>query len=289
MQFLIAGLNLPTSELARAAASVRLHALIQGFNLCLLPLGMLGLTDALAAAGVLAPALRDGMLVMAVLPTTVNMCVALSRSSGGDEALAIFNAVLGNLLGVALTPWLLLRLVGAAGTVSALGTLRTLAAKVLLPLALGQAARRPLNRSGALAARKRALSRASETCLLAIVYVTFCDTFARGFALPAASLAALLGLVGATHLGALGAAWQLGGLARLPAAQRITLTLTGTQKTLALGLPLLQIIYASRPDLGVLCTPLLLQHPLQLLVGSLLSPRLQAYAAAEAEGGAKAA
>lgn len=87
--FLLSGLNLPTSELARAAVSVRLHALIQGFNLLFIPLCTLLSCDALAAAGWLQPALRDGMVVMSLLPTTINMCVALCRSSGGDEALAI--------------------------------------------------------------------------------------------------------------------------------------------------------------------------------------------------------
>ena len=118
MQFLLAGLNLPTSELARAAANVRLHALIQSFNLLVIPLGMLLTCSALSAAGWLAPALRDGMLVMSVLPTTVNMCVALTRSSEGNEALAIFYAVLGNLLGVLFTPGLLLLLVGRTGAIS---------------------------------------------------------------------------------------------------------------------------------------------------------------------------
>ena len=65
------------------------------------------------------------------------------------------------------------------------------------------------------------------------------------------------------------------------AKQRITLTLTATQKTLALGLPLLRVVFAGRPDLGVLCTPLLIQHPLQLFVGSVLSPKLKAVAEAE--------
>ena len=101
--FLLSGLNLPTSELARAAVSVRLHALIQGFNLLLIPLTTVLSCNALLAAGLLQPALRDGMVVMGLLPTTINMCVALSRSSGGDEAVAIFNAVLpAAVLGVAL-------------------------------------------------------------------------------------------------------------------------------------------------------------------------------------------
>ena len=100
---MLAGLNLPTSELRRAAMSVREHALIQSINLALIPLAMLPLCNALMAGGLLSRSLCDGMLVMSALPTTVNMCVALSRSSGGDEAVAIFNAVLpAAVLGVAL-------------------------------------------------------------------------------------------------------------------------------------------------------------------------------------------
>ena len=166
-----------------------------------------------------------------------------------------------------------------AGSVSALDTLRKLATRVLLPLLAGQLLRSPLK--SFIAGKKKMLSRGSESLLLLIVYSTFCDTFLRGFGIPYATLAALLALVTASHAAHLAAAWQLGGLVQLRAKQRITLTLTATQKTLALGLPLLRVVFAGRPDLGVLCTPLLLQHPLQLIVGSLLSPRLKAIAEAD--------
>jgi len=285
--FLLAGLGLPTSELARAARSVRIHALIQGFNLMLMPLLTLLSCDVLAGAGMIDAVTRDGLLVANALPTTVNMCVALSRSSGGDEALAIFNAVLGNVLGVFLTPYLLLRLVGTSGTVSALATLQKLATKVLLPLMAGQLLRPLLLRRGVLTGRKKALSRTSETCLLLIVFSTFCDTFLRGFGLPPASLARVFTLVTTLHLSFLGLAWALGGLLSLSPGQRITHTLASTQKTLALGLPLLQVVFAGRPDLALLCTPLLIQHPLQLLVGSLLSPQLKRYADERSQPGGK--
>jgi sodium/bile acid cotransporter 7 len=49
-----------------------------------------------------------------------------------------------------------------------------------------------------------------------------------------------------------------------------------THKTLALGLPLFKIIFQGRADLAVLLTPLILQHPLQLILGSMLAPRLKA-------------
>ena len=168
--------------------------------------------------------------------------------------------------------------VGSSGAVSAVDTLRKLATKVLLPLAIGQAMRRPLQSRGLLAGRKKLLSRVSETCLLAIVFSTFCDTFLRGFGLPLPTLAYLLGVILTMHAGFLAAAWQLGRAAQLPRDQRVTLTVCATQKTLALGLPLLQVVFAGRADLALLCTPLLIQHPLQLFVGSLLSSPLSRYA-----------
>ena len=117
--------------------------------------------------------------------------------------------------------------------------------------------------------------------LLLIVFSTFCDTFLHGFGVPLPTLAQLVGLVGGMHALFLAAAWQLGRVARLGAAQRVALTLCGTQKTLALGLPLLRLVFSQRADLGLLCTPLLIQHPLQLAVGSLLSAKLADYVARE--------
>ena len=128
--FLISGLTLPTSELKAAASRVREHAAIQTFNLALFPAAMLGVCALVAPTGLLPAAALDGMLVMSALPTTVNMCVALTRAAGGSEALAIFNAVLGNVLGVFLTPPLLLLLVGRSQTISMLRTLKGLSLKV---------------------------------------------------------------------------------------------------------------------------------------------------------------
>jgi sodium/bile acid cotransporter 7 len=281
--FLLAGLSLPTSALATAAMRYKEHFLIQSINLALIPFATALGCNALVSAGLLAPALRDGMVVMAALPTTVNMCVALSRACAGDEPLAIFNAVLGQLLGVVLVPPLLLHLVGTSGATSAIETLRKLGSKVLLPLLVGQALR-CTSLGSILTGRKKILSRTSESCLLFIIFATFCDTFLRGFGLPASTLAQVFAIVLAYHVAFLGIAWQIGGAARLAAPQRITLTLTSTQKTLAFGLPLIRVVFANRPDLGLLLTPLLMQHPLQLMVGSLLSERFRLFAAEEAGG-----
>ena len=122
--FLLAGLSLPTTQFKVAALQWREHALIQSFSFIAIPLAMSSICAALDRFGLLGRSLLDGMLVMAALPTTVNMCVALTRSSNCNEALAIFNAALGNILGVVLTPTLLLLLLGRTVNISIVDTLQ---------------------------------------------------------------------------------------------------------------------------------------------------------------------
>ena len=85
--FLISGLTLPTSALAAAARRVKLHAAVQSFNLGLIPLGALGLSTLLSRLGALAPEACAGLLAMSAVPTTINMCVALTRSAGAADTL----------------------------------------------------------------------------------------------------------------------------------------------------------------------------------------------------------
>ena len=160
---------------------------------------------------------------------------------------------------------------------------------MLLPLTLGQLLRRAPAVRDLAAANKKALSRSSESLLLLTVYVTFCATFLKGFGLPTSTLGAIGALVLVLHLLTLSIAWALSSLlgpSVLPngVSDRIAFLYCSTQKTLALGLPLLRIIFAGRADLAILCTPLLIQHPLQLLVGSLLAPKLVALREAEEKG-----
>lgn len=137
--FFLSGLTLPTSELAAAAYRVREHTFIQGVSLVVLPMIMWSITTLLGAR--ISATLRAGLLAMSALPTTVNMCVALTRSAGGNEALAIFNAVIGNVLGVVVTPPLLLLLLGASADISIVDAMTKLTKKVVVPLVVGQLVR----------------------------------------------------------------------------------------------------------------------------------------------------
>jgi sodium/bile acid cotransporter 7 len=54
-------------------------------------------------------------------------------------------------------------------------------------------------------------------------------------------------------------------------------------KTLAFGLPLVNTIFEGNANLAAYCAPLMIIHPLQLIVGSLLIPRLEKYTEEESE------
>ncbi len=269
--FLICGLTLPTRDLGVAIGGVRAHLFVQGFGFVLVPLLVLGLDPLLAWAG-LAPALRQGLLIMACLPTTIATCVALTRAGGGDESMALCESGIGNLLGVVVTPVLVLACTGREGAVPTLEVLRKLATMVVLPLVLGQLARLPWG--GWLSTRRRWFGIVTSMLLLALIYHVFCDSFARGWNVPRSHLLAVGAIVVVLHAVLLGAALSLSALPvfAFGRPQRVAATICATQKTAALGVPLLAILYADDPALPLLSAPLLMYHFLQLLVATALVP-----------------
>lgn len=53
--------------------------------------------------------------------------------------------------------------------------------------------------------------------------------------------------------------------------------------SVALGVPLINAIYETDPNLGSYTLPLLIWHPMQLVIGSFLAPRLLAFVQREKE------
>lgn len=56
-----------------------------------------------------------------------------------------------------------------------------------------------------------------------------------------------------------------------------------SHKTLAFGLPLVNTIFQGSPNIAAYCAPIMFIHPLQLVIGSLLVPRLQKYTGADSK------
>lgn len=76
---------------------------------------------------------------------TINMVLVLTKSAHGDEASALFGAVLGNGVGVVLSPLLILGYLGVQGNVNIGTVFFKLAMRVLLPVAVGQVLQKTTN------------------------------------------------------------------------------------------------------------------------------------------------
>ena len=292
--FLLNGIALPSSELAAAAGNLKLNVFTQSLNLIVAPLLLWPFFTALRSLHTLPSAVIDGLICTFCLPTTVNMCIVLTGSAGGSVATALFNAVIGNVLGIFLTPLLILKLVpvstaasvakSASTTITYSSVLLKLSKKVLLPVALGQLLRLSAGMRGFLQRHKKKFSRATELLLLSIIYTTFCGTFASSSATMVGGfrtlVCLLLGLP-ALHLTLLACAFAV---ARLPALgfrrdQQVAAAFCASHKTLAFGMPLLATLFRGDPALGLLSLPLLIVHPMQLLVGGAVVPAFKKYTA----------
>jgi len=242
-------------------------------NLCiqLFNFGFIPLAAKLLAPLYPDPAFRDGLLVLSVLPCTINICVAQTLAAGGNMACAIFNAIFANIIGVFLTPLLALWMLGAGKGVSLLGTLNKLGGVVIFPLALGQICRRtPL---GPLFQRISGYSRTLSSCLLlAIVYNVFSDTFVSGIGVSGAALANLISAMPIVYLVFSAIFWQISKilLPGLDPPTRSAALFCSSQKTLAFGIPFIKMALGHRSDIAYILAPLLMYAPAQLLLGSSL-------------------
>ena len=110
-----------TAELKNALKRTRFNLFVQIYNFGFVSILMYGVTSFVVHVGIISRSLADGMMIGTCVPITVNMVLVLTKSSKGDEASAIFNAAFGNLVGVFLSPTLILLYLGQKGSVD-LGT-----------------------------------------------------------------------------------------------------------------------------------------------------------------------
>ena len=278
--FLAQGVTLPSNALREGLSRWRLHVLIQAFTFLVFP--ALGIAlDRLAGAG-LPPDLRLGFLYLAVLPSTITSSVILTSIAGGNTVGALFNAVLSSLLGIFATPLWVAWLMKTSGHRQPLGpVIAEIVTLLLVPLVVGQLLR---PRCAAWADRhKKRLGNLSSGIVLFIVYAAFCNSVKQRLWTqhgPEVLLPAAAGIVMLFGLAML----LTEGLARALGLQRpdlIAARCCAPQKTLASGVPMAKIIFGAHPGMGLILLPMLLYHPLQLLVCGALASRWGRQAGAE--------
>lgn len=281
------GVLLPGEELRRGFLEIKLHALIQGTTYLLFPL--LGFAVlALSSAFFTQQDLRMGFLFLVFLPTTVSSAVALTSVAEGNVSGALFNCTLSSVIGVFLVPLLcvfFLNQGGAGLQMDVAEILRNVCLTLLLPLALGQLTRSRLK--GLFGAHKKAVRYFNHGVILFMIWAAFCESFLRKVWDRVSVRDLLLSVAGAFILLTLSSlwAWRLSGRLHLSLPSRITGLFCASQKSIAMGLPLSTMIFgggsAPSVELSLLVIPLMIYHPMQLMLAGWLMPRLQSLSSPE--------
>lgn len=210
------------------------------------------------------------------MPPPVSSAVILTKGVGGNEAGAIFNSALGSLLGIVITPFMLLLLAGIESAVPLGSIFASLTSTVLLPLILGQIARHFFWHSH-LKASGFPFSEVSSFVLLVIIYSTFCDTFSESMAVSVADVVSVAILILLVQMVAMFAVFVLANSLRFPPRDIVCIVFCAVHKSLTLGIPMLKIVFAGHPSLSLISLPLLVYHPTQILFGGMLLPGIRTW------------
>ena len=269
--FFMHGAKLPRETLLAGARHWRLHLTVLACTFVLFP--ALGFILKPLLSPLMTPSLYTGMLFLCMLPSTVQSSIAFTSVAHGNVAAAICSATASNLLGIFLTPALVALLLGAgSGSASSLDAILSIALQLLLPFVAGQVARRWIGLW--IERRAAALKYVDQGSILLVVYTAFSEAVNQGLwqQLPLRSLAGLL----------LGCAVMLAAILFLTtfmakklgfnAADEIAIVFCGSKKSLASGVPMAKVLFASHA-VGAIVLPLMLFHQIQLMACAVLAQR----------------
>jgi sodium/bile acid cotransporter 7 len=261
--FFLQGARLSRETVIAGLTNWKLHIAVAGTTFVLFPL--LGSLLIALMPHALDRTLVLGVLFLCALPSTVQSSIALTSIAQGNVAGAVCAATASSLLGLVLTPLLFGLMSQVRGGGVDVSGMWQVFAELLLPFAVGHLLRPWI---GAWAARnKKLLAITDRGSILLVVYGAFSAAVTHGIwqQLPPVTLAELGFLVAVllalalliTRTGA-----RTFGFAH---ADEVATVFCGSQKSLVAGIPIASVLF-SGPMLGVVVLPIMLYHPLQLIV-----------------------
>ncbi|MFE5341094.1 bile acid:sodium symporter family protein [Isoptericola sp. NPDC056578] len=274
--FLVYGARLSTREVWAGLRNWRLQGGILVATYVLFP--VLGLVVAWAITPLVGAPLAAGMLYLSLLPSTVQSSVAFTSVARGNVAGAICGATVSNVLGMVLTPllvlWLMTDAEGRSATAGhGLDGLQTVLLQLLLPFVVGQLLQ-PCVGDRVRARRWLTLSVDRGTILVVVFSAVAAASSAGVWAgISGWAIVALLVVSGVFLAIMLGLTWWGGAALKLPAEDRIALLMCGSKKSLATGLPMASVLFPVAAA-GVIAVPVIIFHQLQLVVCAVLARRL---------------
>ncbi|XP_016045844.1 sodium/bile acid cotransporter 7 isoform X3 [Erinaceus europaeus] len=254
--FFNSGLSLRTEELTSALVHIKLHLFIQIFTLAFFPAAIWLFLQLLSITPINEWLLK-GLQTVGCMPPPVSSAVILTKAVGGNEAAAIFNSAFGSFLGIVVTPLLLLLFI----------------------------VRRYIK--DWLERKKPPFGAVSSCVLLMIIYTTFCDTFSNpNIDLDTFSLILILFIIFSIQLSfmLLTFIFSTRNNSGFTPADTVAIIFCSTHKSLTLGIPMLKIVFAGHKHLSLISVPLLIYHPVQILLGSVLVPTIKSWMVSRQKG-----
>lgn len=270
--FFLHGAKLSREAIMAGITHWRLHLLVFAATFILFP--VLGIALKPVLSPLVTPDLYTGVLFLCVLPATVQSAIAFTAMARGNMPAAICSASASTLLGVFITPVLvnLVVLPHWGNASSSFDSIGKILLQLMVPFAAGHLLRPVIGKW----VQKRAavLKFVDQGSILLVVYTAFSAAVIEGLwkQIPVSALLGLL-LVCAVLL-ALAltlttlSARKLG----FDKADEITIVFCGSKKSLASGIPMAKVLFASHA-VGAIVLPLMLFHQMQLMVCAVLAQR----------------
>lgn len=239
---------------------------------------VLGVSLSHLMAGFLPSALLIGVVVLCVMPSTVQSSIAFTSIARGNVAAALCAASLSNILGVFISPLLVGWLFHTSGVTLSFDVISDIMLQLLVPFLAGQLIRPWIGEW--IQRHKQILGYADRGSILLIIYVAFSKGMVENvWGVVSAStlltlvvmLTLLLGIV------LLVTAFVGRRLLSLSIEDRIVLQFCGSKKSLASGLPIVSLLFPG-PQLSLILLPLMLFHQIQLIACAVLAKRYSAMA-----------
>ena len=269
--FFLHGAKLSREAAIEGAMHWRLHLTVLAFSFVLFPL--LGLAFKPVFLPLVTPDLYLGILFLCTLPSTVQSSIAFTSVARGNVPAAVCSASASNLIGIFLTPVLVGLIVVAHGqSHGSLDSIMNIVYQLLLPFVAGQIARRWI---GVWVDKHKALLKfVDQGSILLVVYTAFSEAVVQGLwsQLPAISLLGLLVVLSLLLFVMLAIATFLSRRLGFNKEDEITIVFCGSKKSLASGIPMANVLFASH-TVGMVVLPLMLFHQIQLMVCAVLAKR----------------
>ncbi|WP_338765362.1 bile acid:sodium symporter family protein [Massilia sp. METH4] len=269
--FFLHGAKLSRQAVIAGITHWRLHLTVLCSTFVLFPI--LGLAMKPLALAVLTPELYVGLLFLCMLPSTVQSSIALTAMGRGNVPAAICSASASNFLGIFITPLLVSAFIVQGPTGRSTGdAVLAIVLQLLVPFLAGQLLRPVIG--GWVDRHKPMLRFVDQGSILLVIYTAFSEAVNEGlWHKLSTQVLVTLGVICCVLLAVVLALTTLAsrkfGFSR---EDEVTIVFCGSKKSLASGVPMAKVLFASS-SLGMVILPVMLFHQIQLMVCAVLAQR----------------